>query len=57
MNRKTCVAVAVSGGSSIMFGGVFVFILRNARVALAVAIVAAGVSAASIIGWITAPVA
>lgn len=40
-----------------MFGGVFVFIHRNARVALAVCIVAAGVSAASVIGWMTAPVA
>ena len=40
-----------------MFGGVFVFILRNARVALAIAIVATGVSAATIIGWLTAPVA
>ena len=40
-----------------MVGGVFVFIHRNARVALAIGIVAAGVSAASIIGWITAPVA
>ena len=40
-----------------MFGGVFVFLHRNARVALAVAIVAAGVSAASVIGWITAPIA
>ncbi|MEY4555010.1 hypothetical protein [Brevundimonas sp. UBA7664] len=40
-----------------MFGGVFVFIHRNARIALAVGIVAAGVSAASVIGWITAPVA
>lgn len=40
-----------------MFGGVFVFIHRNARVALAAAIVAAGVSAASVIGWMTAPVA
>jgi hypothetical protein len=39
-----------------MFGGVFVFIHRNARVALAVGIVAAGVSIASVIGWITAPV-
>jgi hypothetical protein len=40
-----------------MFGGVFIFIYRNARIALAVGIVAAGVSAASVIGWITAPVA
>ncbi|MGV8928808.1 MAG: hypothetical protein ACOH1E_03580 [Brevundimonas sp.] len=38
-----------------MFGGVFDFIHRNARIALAVGIVAAGVSAASAIGWITAP--
>ena len=40
----------------IMFGGVFVFIHRNARLALAVGIVTAGVGAASVIGWITAPV-
>ena len=40
-----------------MFGGIFVFIHRNARIALAVGIVAAGVSIASVIGWITAPVA
>jgi hypothetical protein len=40
-----------------MFGGIFVFIHRNARIALAVGIVTAGVSAASVIGWITAPVA
>ncbi len=40
-----------------MFGGIFLFIHRNARIALAVGIVAAGVSAASVIGWITAPVA
>ncbi|MBB4083048.1 hypothetical protein GGR12_001914 [Brevundimonas lenta] len=39
-----------------MFGGVFVFIHRNARIALAVCIVAGAVSAAGAIGWITAPV-
>ena len=39
-----------------MFGGVFVFIHRNARLAAAVCIVAAGVSAAGLIGWITAPI-
>jgi hypothetical protein len=39
-----------------MLGGIFVFIHRNARTALAVAIVAAGVSGASVIGWITAPI-
>ncbi len=56
MNRGTCVALAASGEGFIMFGGVFVFIHRNARLALAVAIVTAGVSAATVIGWITAPV-
>ena len=40
-----------------MFGGVFVFIHRNARIALAVGIVAAGVSIAGVIGWMTAPIA
>jgi hypothetical protein len=40
-----------------MFGGVFVYIHRNARVAVVVAIVAAGVSLAGLIGWVTAPVA
>ena len=39
-----------------MFGGVFVFIHRNARIALAIGIVAAGVSAAGLIGWMTAPI-
>ena len=56
MNGGTCVALAPSGEGFIMFGGVFVFIHRNARLALAVAIVTAGVSAATVIGWITAPV-
>ena len=36
--------------------GVFQFIHRNARIALAVGIVTAAVSTASVIGWITAPV-
>jgi len=40
-----------------MLGGVFVFIHRNARIALVVSIVAATVGAASVIGWITAPIA
>ncbi len=39
-----------------MLGGVFVFIHRNARIGLAVAIAAAAVGAASAIGWITAPI-
>ena len=40
-----------------MFGGILVFVSRNARVGLAVAVVAAAVGAAGAIGWITAPVA
>jgi hypothetical protein len=40
-----------------MFGGIFVFVHRNARVGVVVAVVAAAVGAASAIGWITAPVA
>lgn len=39
-----------------MFGGIFVFIHRNARIALAVTIAAAAVGAAASIGWITAPI-
>jgi hypothetical protein len=39
-----------------MFGGVFVFIHRNARIALVVCLVAAAVGAAGTVGWITAPV-
>lgn len=40
-----------------MFGGIFDFIHRNARMALAVAVVTAAVGAAGAVGWITAPVA
>jgi hypothetical protein len=39
-----------------MFDSILFFVNRNARVAVAVTIVAASVSAASVIGWITAPV-
>ena len=39
-----------------MFDSILFFVSRNARVAVAVTIVAASVSAASVIGWITAPV-
>jgi len=39
-----------------MFGGMFDFIHRNARVALAIAVVTAAVGAAGAVGWITAPV-
>jgi len=35
---------------------IFNFIHRNARVALAVGVIAAAVSAAGAIGWITAPI-
>jgi hypothetical protein len=40
-----------------MFGGILVFVHRNARIGIAVAVVAAAVGAAASIGWITAPVA
>ena len=39
-----------------MFDGILVFVNRNARVAVTVGIVAATVSAATVIGWMTAPV-
>jgi hypothetical protein len=39
-----------------MFDSILFFVSRNARVAAAVTIVAASVSAATVIGWITAPV-
>ncbi len=55
MNKRDCVALSGFRGELVMFS-VFQFIHRNARVAFAVGIVAAAVSTASIIGWITAPV-
>ena len=39
-----------------MFGAILFFVNRNARGAVAVTIVAATVSAATVIGWMTAPV-
>ena len=39
-----------------MFDSILFFISRKARVALTVAVVAASVSAATVSGWITAPV-
>lgn len=39
-----------------MLGGIFVFVHRNARVGIVVAIAAAAVGAATAIGWVTAPV-
>tara|TARA_R110002124_G_scaffold28602_2_gene100666 strand:+ start:922 stop:1044 length:123 start_codon:yes stop_codon:yes gene_type:complete len=39
-----------------MFSGIFFFILRNARIAVAIGIVTAAVSAAGAVGWITAPI-
>jgi hypothetical protein len=39
-----------------MFDSILFFVGRKARVAIAVAIVAAGVGVATVIGWITAPV-
>jgi len=40
----------------IMFDSILFFVNRNARVAVAITIVAATVSAATVIGWMTAPV-
>ena len=39
-----------------MFDSILFFVSRNARVAVTAAIVAATVSAATVIGWMTAPV-
>ena len=39
-----------------MFDSVLFFVNRNARAAVAVTIVTATVSAATVIGWMTAPV-
>lgn len=39
-----------------MFDSILFFVGRKARVAIAVAIVAGTVSAATVIGWITAPI-
>ena len=39
-----------------MFANILFFVGRKARVAVAVGIVAATVSAAGVVGWITAPV-
>ena len=39
-----------------MFASILFFVSRKARLAIAVTIVAATVSAATVIGWMTAPV-
>lgn len=39
-----------------MFDSILFFVSRKARVAAAITIVAATVSAATVIGWVTAPV-
>lgn len=39
-----------------MFDNILFFVNRNARVAFTIAVVAATVSAATVIGWMTAPV-
>ncbi len=40
-----------------MFSDVFGFVVRNARLAVTVGVVTGAVSAASLLGWLTAPVA
>ena len=39
-----------------MFDSILFFVSRNSRVAVAITVVAATVSAATVIGWVTAPV-
>ena len=39
-----------------MFDSILFFVNRNARVAVTITIVAATVSVATVIGWVTAPV-
>ena len=39
-----------------MFDSILFFVGRKARMAIAVAIIAGAVSAATVIGWITAPI-
>lgn len=43
-------------GELVMFDSILFFVNRNARVAFAIAVVAATVSAATVIGWMTAPI-
>ena len=40
----------------VMFDNILFFVNRNARVAVAITIVTATVSAATVIGWMTAPI-
>jgi len=56
MNRSAYGVVPASGGVQAMFGGIFDFIHRNARIALAIGVVTAAVGAAGAVGWITAPI-
>ena len=55
MNSENCDAVGRPGRLA-MFDSILFFVNRYARVAVAITIVAATVSAATVIGWMTAPV-
>ncbi len=46
-----------ASGESAMFSEVFGFVVRNARLAVTVGVVTGAVSAATLLGWFTAPIA
>ncbi len=54
MNASFCGAVTVEEEQTM--AGMFGFMSRNLRIAIAVAVVAAAVGGAGAIGWITAPI-
>ena len=56
MARRDCGVIGASGESD-MFSEVFGFVVRNARLAVTVGVVTGAVSAASLLGWFTAPIA
>lgn len=53
MNADFCVAVQVREGT---MTGLLGFMSRNLKIAIAIAIVAAAVGGAGMIGWLTAPI-
>jgi len=56
LNGPDCVGIEASGEAA-MFSDVFGFLTRNARLAVTVGVVTGAVSAASLLGWLTAPIA
>ena len=56
LKAPDCVGIGASGEAA-MFSDVFGFVVRNARLAVTVGVVTGAVSAASLLGWLTAPIA